>query len=63
MIDEQWSDVGAVCPYCGHVNKPEDDDYQLYDLSLDEYTCSICDKEFILKTDVSYSWKTRKKDD
>lgn len=61
--EEQWDDEGAICPYCGHLNKPEDDDYQLYDQSIDEFTCNNCDKSFLIDLHISYSWWTRKKND
>ena len=55
---EEWSDEGAVCPYCGYLNSPDDGDYELYDDGLDEWTCGTCGKKFKMRLYVRYSWET-----
>lgn len=60
---EHLSTDGAVCPYCGWINKPESDPETLYDTDLDTFTCEYCDKEFDIQVDYTYDWTTRKKDE
>lgn len=60
---EHLSTDGAVCPYCGWINKPESDPETLYDTNLDTYTCEYCDKEFDIIVDYIYDWTTRKRDE
>jgi len=53
-----WSKEGAICPYCGHLTKPDDDHYGLYSEDTCEYTCSSCGEEFNVEVFTSYSWTT-----
>jgi len=53
---ETYSKDGAACPYCGHVHLAEDDNWQLYDESTDEWRCTECNKDFVVSVFVSRSW-------
>ena len=55
---EEWSDEGAICPYCGCLHDPNDGDYELYDDCLDEYTCHCCGRKFKVSLHTRYSWET-----
>ena len=57
--DEQWSDTGAVCPYCGYIHKYEDLESSLYSEDL-ETECSACGRKFYSSCYTSYSWTTKK---
>lgn len=58
MSKETYSKDGAVCPYCGKMNSPHDDDlYRLYDEATDELRCISCDKDFDVEVWVSFSWR------
>ena len=61
--DEQYSNDGAVCPYCGYLHEPPETDYTIYNESLDEYECDHCGKTFKMSLYISYSWTTSKKED
>lgn len=58
---EIWSNDGAVCPYCGYINKPhENDNYELYDDMTDEFSCNNCNKRFKVYVNISHDWETKK---
>ena len=54
MSNETWSNDGMECPYCGHVNEPE----EAMDYSEDPTThyCDSCGSEFTATCFISYSW-------
>lgn len=64
MIDlnetEQYSSDGAVCPYCGHLNSPQDC-YSLYDECIEDFDCENCGKNFKISVYCSWSWTTEKR--
>lgn len=53
---ETWSDNGAVCPHCGHLNNPNDDSYALYDEGNEEWECGECETSFVVRVHIKYSW-------
>lgn len=58
-----YSRHGAECPYCGHMNRPEDSDGGLYDEGRTEWECNGCEKEFRMSVYVSHSWTCEPMDD
>ena len=60
--DEQYSNEGAICPYCGHLHEPGDVDYVIYNESLETLTCDHCGKDFNVSLYISYSWTTSKRE-
>ncbi|MCD8148849.1 MAG: hypothetical protein LUE92_04635 [Clostridiales bacterium] len=57
------SDGCIFCPYCGERTKTyygHEDFPELYEEGFHKIECPICEKEFELVTDVSFSWETRK---
>ena len=59
---ETYSNKGAVCPHCGHVNDPADDNYSLFSEETCEWECGCCDREFNVSVYISYSWKCTAKE-
>lgn len=62
-VVDTWSKDGAICPYCGYINLPEDDNWRLYDESTDEWECGECCKTFNVSIYVSHSWTCEPKED
>jgi len=62
-IEEQWDDEGAVCPYCGYLNKPDGDNYALYSEETERWECEACRKVFDVDLMIQHSWFTRKIDE
>ena len=60
---ETYSTKGAECPHCGHLNDPDNDNWQLYSEDTDEWECGICSEPFIVSVHTSYSWTCRPKDE
>lgn len=56
MEDETFSTHGAICPFCGHLNRASDSDGLLYDESLYEWECAECGETFALTAFVQWSW-------
>ena len=56
MEEETYSTDAAICPYCGHENRPEDSDYALYDENLGTFECMECEREFKVRVYKSFSW-------
>ena len=60
---DTFSSDFVICPYCGHAI-PTDLGYtdfpEIYEEGEHKLTCPECDKDFVMETNVSYSWKTRK---
>jgi hypothetical protein len=54
MSGETYSSLGAACPLCGHVNRP--DGPVLYDESTCEFECERCAKPFAVRVYTSTSW-------
>ena len=54
------SDVGAVCPYCGYINKP-DADPELWESG--DFVCGDCAEVFSMSVNVTIigEWATEKK--
>jgi len=57
---DNYSTDGAICPYCGSLNKSCDSDSILYDEGLEEYQCGSCGEEFLCSAYVEWSWTTKK---
>lgn len=51
----------VYCPYCGAVHEAECDDDRFYVEGEYEFTCYECEKEFLVDTQVSYSYSTSRK--
>lgn len=61
-VDTFSSDY-IICPYCGYASSDEYgyvDFPEMYEDGEHEVECGECGKTFILETNVSYSWETRK---
>lgn len=58
MSYDNYSTSGAICPHCDHCNKPDDDNYRLYDKGTDEWWCGSCEKTFRVAVYLKYSWTT-----
>lgn len=55
---ERWSNDGAVCPHCEHLNDPSKDNYELYSEQTDGWTCVSCGNDFAVLVYTSHSWTT-----
>lgn len=51
---------GVVCPHCGRLHRPENEDWVLCNEHLEEYECSNseCQKTFRIRAELSWSWKS-----
>ena len=58
--DELYHYLGAVCPYCGFINKGEGENPEFYEDGDYIYTCDYCNEKFNMNTYVSYSYTTSK---
>ena len=58
MSFHNYSTDGAICPHCGHLNKADGNNYELFRESTCEWSCSDCDEDFIVAVHVEYSWTT-----
>ena len=58
---EGYETIGALCPWCGHLNLAENSDGLLYDEKVCDYICEECDKEFEVRVYCSYTWTTTKR--
>lgn len=56
-----YSNYCIVCPYCGDEKEDEYDHPEMYfeEGSHDAY-CGVCDKEYVVNTEVKYSYETEK---
>lgn len=57
--NDTYDNAGAICPYCGRVNKAEDSDGILYDEGTNTYDCGECGEEFNVAVYMDFSWRTR----
>jgi len=57
---EGYSKTGAICPYCGYLNRADNDEITLYEESTDTYICGECNVEFIVRVSITHSWSTSK---
>ena len=58
-MNETYSESSAICPYCGHKNKPEDSDGYLYDEDTTDWECGECGKEFSVDVYVKFTWSCK----
>ena len=58
---EGYSSEGAVCPYCGDIDKGDESEGHLYDEYMYENECSSCGKVYKLDLYISYAWTTNRK--
>lgn len=58
MSYDNYSDEGAICPYCGHLNKADGDSASLFSERTCEWQCEDCEEEFLVDVYVSHSWTT-----
>ena len=56
--EEYWDDEGAICPYCGFINKGDCENHEFYEDGDHIYTCDYCGEEFNMNTYLSYSYTT-----
>lgn len=54
------SEDGALCPYCGELNKPKNSKSLLFKPSTNSWTCSSCDRQFELE--VFIFWDAKRKE-
>lgn len=59
---DNYSNHGAICPHCGHLNLASDSDGMLYDEMRSDWECEECETEFFVQAHNSWSWTTSKKD-
>lgn len=57
MTNEKFSTDGAVCPYCDHLNNPNDD-YGLHSSDIEEWECGSCGETFGVHVYTRFSWTT-----
>jgi len=57
---EGWSDEGAVCPYCGHVDLAKNSEGYLYNEASETNSCVRCGKDYKMELHVSHSWSTER---
>ena len=57
---EGYSSGGAVCPYCGAMHDPADDNNELLDERTDEWTCGQCGKTFVTSVYIRHTWTTHR---
>lgn len=62
-MSDHWSNRGAICPHCEHLNTPDGDNYALYSEECDEWECASCSKEFEVEVFTTYSWTTKALED
>ena len=53
---ETYSTDGMVCPYCDHLNRPEESHH--YNESIHERECDACGETFETSCCISYSWSS-----
>ncbi|MDE6780855.1 MAG: hypothetical protein K2J40_05280 [Ruminococcus sp.] len=61
---DTYSSWYVICPYCGNAHRTDycyEDFPEIYEDGDHELECSECGKLFVLHTDISYSWKTSRK--
>ena len=58
--EELYHYVGAVCPYCGFINKGDCENREFYEDGDYIYTCDYCNKKFNMNTYISYHYTTSK---
>jgi transcription elongation factor Elf1 len=58
MRSPLWSDKGAICPHCQHLNRATDDGAILYSEDTCSFECGSCDRNFRVHVRASWSWTT-----
>lgn len=60
---DTWSDDYVICPHCGTAMETDlsyDDFPEIYEEGEHTIECDVCGKMFVLETEASFSWQTRK---
>lgn len=60
---DNYSTHGAVCPFCGHLDRASDSDGLLYDEGRCDWECGACGEDFIVQAYNQWSWTTKKSED
>ncbi len=60
IIFSNYSTEKVICPYCGAEH--DTDEAFFFDEDFNEFECYECGKKFHVKTTVTYSWETAKKE-
>ena len=58
-METHYSTEGAICPHCGYMHDPADDNYRLYSEETCVWECGECGEEFAVSVYVSHSWTTK----
>lgn len=58
--EELYHHLGAICPYCGFINKGDYETQEFYEEGYYVYTCNNCDEKFNMNTYISYHYTTSK---
>ena len=53
-----WNDEGPACPFCGHVETPDEGYY--FDEATTNLSCGDCGKDYGVEIFHSTSWTTRR---
>ena len=61
MSKETYNNQGMECPYCNHVNLP--DDAGDYNEDTNDQWCESCDETFETSCHVTHSWTSNPIDD
>lgn len=62
-MTEHYSTDGAICPFCGHLDRASDSDGMLYDEGRCEWECGECGEEFRVSAYVQWSWTTTRQEE
>lgn len=63
VITEVDCEDEVFCPYCGLEHEADGEDDAFYVEGEHIFVCHECNKEFLVDTNVSYSYSTSRKED